>query len=249
MFVNLSAFCDGGGSVLMGTVTAPGKQRLPWDPSACSGLGDHECSGLLGCRVRPDAADNWNRTAPDRWRRLHRRAYEATVAECGRGSVRLLARVWELQARGVLHVHPVVPYGTARQMEAARFYLRSLSELAPQYGFGWVDSRPGKVKPKAPREAAAYLSAYFVKGRGKKAKLWESVTSGAMPKSIIHVSTTLTQRTHCTMRLLRLRRAVHVVWRADLEPAELAAVGRLLEAFRGNIELVPVADPPRGPPA
>ena len=62
----------------------------------------------------------------------------------GRGSVFLVARVWEIQARGVLHVHPVLAYGTARQMAGARAYLERLAELAPQYGFGFVER---KVKP------------------------------------------------------------------------------------------------------
>ncbi len=56
----------------------------------------------------------------DRWRRLHRRAYQETVRQTGRGSVRRLARVWEIQTRGALHVHPVLGYGSALEMAGAR---------------------------------------------------------------------------------------------------------------------------------
>jgi hypothetical protein len=84
----------------------------------------------------------------------------------GRGSVFLVARVWEIQARGVLHVHPVLAYGTARQMAGARAYLERLAELAPQYGFGFVER---KVKPQPAVNAAAYLSSYFVKGQARQA--------------------------------------------------------------------------------
>lgn len=180
------------GDILLSAVTAPGADCLPWDERACAGLGEHKHSGKLGCRVREMAAARWNREAPGRWRRLHRRAYQDTVKRLGRRSVFLVTRVWEIQARGVLHVHPVLAYGTARQMAGARAYLERLAELAPRYGFGFVER---KVKPQPAVNAAAYLSSYFVKGKRGKQALWESVQSPAMPRSIIHVSTRLTQKT------------------------------------------------------
>ena len=97
-------------------------------------------------------AATWNREAPDRWRRLHRRCYQETVARVGPGSVVLLARVWELQMRGVLHVHPVLAYATAREMAGARAYIARLAALAPQYGFGFMER---KLKPKPSTGAAA----------------------------------------------------------------------------------------------
>lgn len=233
----------------MSAVTAPGAEELPWDESACSALGPHKHSGTLGCRVVGCAADDWNQSTPDRWRRLHRRAYQETVRKVGRGSVRLLARVWEIQTRGVLHVHPVLGYGSALEMAGARSYLSRLAVLAPAYGFGFVDHDPSKVKPHPSTGAAAYLSSYFVKGRGRKAALWESVTSGAMPRSIIHVSAQLTQETRCTMRNLRLRRALYVVWGDRPSFAETHLVAEFLDVFAGNVELLRADDPGRAPPA
>lgn len=247
LFANLSAYSEGSGEVLMSAVTAPGADLLPWDRTRCAALGEHKCSGLLGCHVDRIKARRWNLSASDRWRRLHRRAYQLTIKKHGRRSVRLLARIWELQHRGVLHVHPVLGCGTPRQKAGAYFYLERLAELAPQYGFGWVDHRRSKVKPRAPQEAAAYLSSYFVEGKNGKTVLWESVRSSSMPRSIIHVSAELTQRTRCTMRNLRLNRALHVVWRLALDMEDVHAVGELLRAFPGS-ELIPVWEGVRGPP-
>jgi hypothetical protein len=232
------------GDILLSAVTAPGVGCLPWDERVCAGLGEHEHSGKLGCRVQESAAARWNREALGRWRRLHRRAYQDTVKRLGRGSVFLVARVWEVQARGVLHVHPVLAYGTARQMTGARAYLGRLAELAPQYGFGFVER---KVKPQQAVNAAAYLSSYFVKGKRGKQALWESVQSPAMPRSIIHVSIRLTQKTGCTMRTLRLKRAVFYVWRAELPLKEVRALATILQAFPGA-ELVAPGSPDRAPP-
>ncbi len=108
------------GNILLSAVTAPGAGLLPWDTQQCAALGEHRHSGKLGCRVCKVAAREWNESAADRWRRLHRRAYQDAVKRVGKRSVFLVARVWEMQARGVLHVHPVLAYGTARQMVGAR---------------------------------------------------------------------------------------------------------------------------------
>ncbi len=185
LFRNLEAVK---GEIVLGAVTAPGAGTLPWDESVCGALGEHEHSGRLGCRVDGRAAREWNDSAPGRWRRLHRRAYQDTVKRCGRGSVWMVARVWEMQTRGVLHAHPVLAYGTALQKAGARCYVERLAQLAPKYGFGFVER---KVKPQPAVNAAAYLSSYFVKGRRGKATLWESVHSPSMPRSIVHVSVKL----------------------------------------------------------
>lgn len=74
------------------------------------------------------------------------------------------------------------------------------------------------------------------------------MTSGAMPASIIHVSKELTQRTRCTMRNLRLRRGLYVVWGAHLSLEETQLVAEFLNVFRGNVELLRVADTGRAPP-
>ena len=169
------------------------------------------------------------------------------MREFGPGSVVLAARVWELQARGVLHVHPVLGYATARQKAGARAYLARLAQLAASYGFGFVHHERRLVKPMPAENAAAYLSSYFVKGRRGKTALWESVRSPAMPRSIVYVSTKLTMKSGCTMRTLRLKRALLVLWGESVTFDELRVVAALLAAFPGS-RILSRNDPYRGPP-
>ncbi len=144
---------------------------------------------------------------------------------------RLLVRAFERQHRGVLHVHPVLGFSTPAERHAAHLYAHYLAQSAGHYGFGFSERRVRGVSSKA---AAAYLSAYFVTGKKGKLSLWESVTSPDMPRSIIHVSTELTQLTGVTMRELRFRRFVWFILKKTGAPldqarqiAKLAAAGTL----------------------
>lgn len=198
-------------------VTAPGAGQLPWDVEHCAALGAHQHSGKLGCRVDRRHARAWNETASARWRALHRRAYQ----EVRRHGVRptMLVRAFERQHRGVLHVHPVLAFTRPDERHAAHLYVAALAELAPRYGFGFTERR---LRPISRRGAAAYLSAYFVTGKRGKETLQESVRSPDMPRSIIHVSVELTQRTGVTMRELRFRRFVYYVAREAMTSLEEA---------------------------
>lgn len=194
-------------AVTMVTVTGPGQDAgLFWDPSRCAHLGEHRHSGTLGCRVYDEPASAWNRHAPTWWRSLHNQAAQQADREVGSRPV-LLARVWELQRRGILHVHLVLGYSTVQERAAADLYRGSLDRLAPANGFGFVDR---KVDVADPTAAAAYLSSYFVAGKKGKLTLTDSVRSGSMPPSIIYVSPVLSQASGVTMRSLRLKR---YLWR------------------------------------
>jgi hypothetical protein len=195
--------------VLVSAVTAPGVEGgMTWDEHLCRHLGPHNHSGELGCRARTSRAAPWNESAAARWRLLHGEAYRRCVREGLKPW--LLVRVWEMQKRGLLHVHPVLAYSTPRERASADRYLELLDELRQRFGFGYVER---KHRVRDPRAAAAYLSSYFVTGKGGKISLQESVQSNWMPCSIIHVSNKLTQRSGITMRSLRLRRYAWVVWR------------------------------------
>ena len=202
------------------TVTAPGADRLPWDESVCAPLGPHRHSGKLGCRVRREAASKFNEQAPRQWTRLHRSVY----SWCRRNGYRprLLMRVVELQHRGVLHIHPVLANSTASERAGRQAYQRRLARVAGNYGFGFVDR---KSELRSPTAAAAYLSAYFVTGKRGKLNLQESVTSGEMPRSIIHIDFRLTKATGITMRSLRLQRFIWVLMNRPVDDLvrELAA--------------------------
>ena len=229
LFENLAAY--EGESVVLLAVTAPGADQLPWDEDHCRPLGNHRDSGSLDCRVHPLAAREWNQSASDRWRRLHRRAYQAVRRHGVRST--LLVRAFERQRRGVLHVHPVLGFATPAERHAAHLYAGYLQQFAAHYGFGFTERRLRKLSAKA---AAAYLSAYFVTGRKGKESLQESVLAPDMPRSIIHVSTDLTQRRGVTMRELRFRRFVWFIARAAgtcLEEARQIA----LQAVAGTLDL------------
>ncbi len=157
LFDNLVAFADfvrvKDALVVMFAVTAPGADVLPWDQNYCRRLGPHRCSGDLGCRVQRRAAREWNASAPARWRALHRRAYIATARAYGADdALWMLCRVWEKQARGVLHVHPVVAYATPRQKAAAEHYRDRLEMWGGEFGFGFVSR---KFRPQPARGAAS----------------------------------------------------------------------------------------------
>jgi hypothetical protein len=145
----------------------------------------------------------------------------------------LLARVFEKQRRGVLHVHPVLGFKTPAERHAAHLYALYLAELAGQYGFGFSER---KLASRSPRRVAAYLSSYFVAGKKSKLSLQESVMAPDMPRSIIHVSTVLTQATGVTMRELRFRRFVWFI--ADRAACPLDQAREIAtQAVAGTLDL------------
>lgn len=189
------------------TVTGPGEDHgLVWDESVCSHRGPHRHSGPAGCRVASEPADAFNAAAPAWWSELHRQAGQAAKRETGRSPV-LLGRVWELQRRGVLHVHVLTGYSTLAEKAASDAYQAALGRLSARHGFGYVDR---KRQVREPQAAAAYLSSYFVAGKKGKLDLRESVASGKMPHSIVYVRPELSQHSGVTMRALRLKR---YLWR------------------------------------
>ena len=116
--------------------------------------------------------------------------------------------------------------------------MNALCDLAPSKGFGFVDGWEKirhKIKPGV--EAAAYLSGYFVKGKGRKATLTENVQDGDLPRLIVFVGRSLTAKTACTMRNLRLARRLWasregLAPRPDLTYLQWLAVAHVLEHRR-----------------
>ena len=62
------------------------------------------------------------------------------------------------------------------------------------------------MRPRPAREAAAYLSSYFLGGRGHKARLTEAVHNAELPRMPLYVSRRLTRVTKTTMRNKRRQR-------------------------------------------
>jgi hypothetical protein len=220
LLTNLLAY---GGQVWMLTITAPGADLLRWD----------------GTTVEGSAAREWNRTAAARWRELHRWAYQATRRELGNDALRTLARVWQLQRRGVLHLHLVVGFDSAREIAAARYYVARLRERSREFGFGFIDARDragrtGKSTVMEPHRAASYLSRYLA----DSSQLTEAIKLAHRPRQLIWVSPTLKACTGVTMR--RLRRARLLWWIRQRRSSIVTLAGTLPAWFRDPVELVAV---------
>jgi hypothetical protein len=85
LFENLGAYDSGDGHGVMFTITAPGAGDLPWDEEHCAPLGNHRHSGLLGCRVAPRAAEEWNQSCSARYGLLRVAARRLTRRRLGSG--------------------------------------------------------------------------------------------------------------------------------------------------------------------
>lgn len=238
MLVNTEAY---GGDVALLTATAPGTDgvtywhqnpggrwvdvpgwaayRLPWDPARPG-------------KVVASEAHRWNRSAPQRWRRLHRAAAQRARRLHGRFS--LVANSWEFQKRELLHRHLVLGMATPRERAAAHTYALALEELGPRYGFGFIsDTRRNgswrrrglEVIPaqRAGRYVAKYLSP--LDGDGKPT-LSATVTRADVPAHVTYVSRELTQRTGCTMRYLRHVRHCYVL---GIHPRTGETMGSLMD--------------------
>jgi hypothetical protein len=226
--------------VALVTITAPGTEGVPyWARSQTSGGAIRwvDVPDWRAHRIRwldptdrtkgahPTDAYRWNRSAPGRWRDLHRAARQRALRDGHR--VTLLARTWEYQRRGLLHVHAPLGVGTAAELAGAHAYVDALAALAPRYGFGFVDrgrrrsGRHGRAleiipAARAARYVAKYLSPLDDEG---KPTLSETVTKPDVPAQVAYVSRTLTQATGVTMRYLRWRRLAWVL-RVDPDTGE-----------------------------
>lgn len=189
---------------VMFSVTAPGADLYPFDPQFCSHAPGLRCSGKkFGCQVNPEMAEAFNRHAGKWWSELHRAAKTRADRATGfKGKV--AARVWEKQKRGLAHVHGVVSVESPAHVRWAEAYINALGELAPLYGFGFVDGWHKIGRKFWPGvQAAAYLSSYFAGGRGRKMAITENVLAGDLPRLVVFIGRDLTRQTGCTMRSLR----------------------------------------------
>ena len=219
---NLIAY---GGKAVMYTLTPPGADVLPWDRARCSHDPRLPCSGERGCVIQARARKRWNATCQQRLSRLYETVQQAVRREVGERA-NVLAVGKEAQKRGAVHAHYVLGVESASELRAGKSFRRHLERLsqAPRYSFGHVHGK--FVKPKPAREAAAYLSSYFLGGRGHKAKLTEAVLNRELPRLPLYVSRRLTAVTKTTMRNKRRQRHLHVcrdrgrpapAWAADPE--------------------------------
>lgn len=181
--------------VVLVVITAPGVETLPFDPRKCRVYGRHKCSGAIGCRVDERARDAWEATMQERWCSLR----EATVMQLAREGLSSPLVAWgdEDQRRGVWHRNLVLRFGTA----SVRF-VQVLSELAPRYGFGYVDRL---ATPRPGIAAGSYMAGYIASGSGKKdgASVRDIAQRSPSRRRVWWVSPKLTKRSNVTMTALR----------------------------------------------
>lgn len=241
LLTNLLAYA---GKCWLITITAPGVDVLPWAciTRGCEGAQRKRQEGEpKGCcvvcgesKVEPHAAHEWNRTAARRWSELHRWAMQAT-ARAGH-DLRTLARVWQLQERGVLHVHLVEGVESPAEHAAARYYVACLRSRTREFGFGFIDARdkPGKTgRPTVmePHRAAGYLAHYL----GESSQLVKAIALDARPQRLVWISPRLTLLTGCTRR--RLRRARFLWSLRNFGPGVLRYAGALPRWICDPLEL------------
>lgn len=222
---------------VMFSITAPGADLYPFDPQFCSHSPSTRCSGAIGCRVDPEVAEAFNQRAGKWWSELHRAAkVRADRATEHKG--KLAARVWEKQRRGLAHLHGVISVESPAHVRWAEAYITVLRELAPRYGFGFVDGWHKVGRKFWPGvQAAAYLSSYFAGGRGRKMAITENVLAGDLPRLVVFVGRDLTRATGCTMRNLRTSRQLWasrewMVARPRITYEEWLAAAMLLQSRR-----------------
>jgi hypothetical protein len=203
---------------VMFSVTAPGADTYPFDSRFCSHSPSERCSGRIGCRVDPALAEAFNRRAGGWWSELHRASKTRADRATGHKG-KIAARVWEKQKRGLAHLHGVLAVSTPAELAWARAYVTALRELAPRYGFGFVDGWEKIGRKFWPGDqAGAYLSSYFVRGRGRKAPITANVLAGDLPRLVVFVGRDLTRMTGCTMRSLRNARRLWASREGLIEP-------------------------------
>jgi hypothetical protein len=148
----LSAYCDlyaGDGRVLSTVLTCTHKPGW-WDTARCGHPADgSRCSGLSGCRVRPEIEERERKlfTARSRaakkmarteaLRKLRRAGYDVGKERAKRLGV--LMSVVEDQQRGLPHEHVVCPHTTALEIAFTRAFFDALPRAARHHQLGHTD--------------------------------------------------------------------------------------------------------------
>jgi hypothetical protein len=196
--------------------------------------------------VLPAAAELWNDESRRLWRDLNRRAKQradAAIRRLGhdyKGG--LLMYEWELQRRGVWHLHFVLGMETAVEQVWAFEYVAALRELGPSCCFGFVDAKP-LHSPQPAERASGYLSKYLAKWKDDGSMEVTETVLAAGRTLLNYVSRKLTAESGITMRVLRDVRLAWA-WREGYIPAEALDPFTLMHAL---CLLERFSAPPRAP--
>jgi uncharacterized protein YukE len=109
---------------------------------------------------------------------------------------------WELQRRGVWHLHFVLGMETAIERAWAFEYVAALRELGAGCCFGFVDAKPLR-SPQPAERASGYLSKYLAKWKADGSMEVTETVLAAGRTLLNYVSRKLTAESGITMRVLR----------------------------------------------
>jgi hypothetical protein len=201
-----------GGLAAMCTLTAPGVDAgLVWDRAKCTHGPNVSCGKAYGCKVVGAVAELWNDRSRSWWSQLNRVCKQRADRMLSRHGLDrkggVLVYEWELQARGLWHLHFVVGLETAWERIWAIEYCKAMRALAPRYGFGFVDDKPLR-RPEPAEKVARYLSKYLAKWQEDGTFEITETVKTAGRSLLTYVSRGLTARSCCTMRNLRNARTV-----------------------------------------
>lgn len=204
------------------TLTAPGREPLPFDRSIC-GHEAGECSnashkrdpGDVVCKVERFPAARWNGQAPRRWNDWItdlRRVLGVDVQYCGS---------WETQVRGVLHRHVLVWAPGVTE----KLFRRESRRIAIRLGFGrQYDVRPlSGSDTKELAMVAGYIASYVTKCGDELATCINPRTGEIVQGSYRRWSAS--RKWGVTMGQIRAERVQWVMERATASSAAPAAGG------------------------
>lgn len=137
------------------TLTAFGKNELPFDPAFCDHSSGTECSGLIGCRTDEVLASQWNEELKQNWN------WFMTDLERTLKKDLPYWKCYELQARGVLHVHALVrvPFMSQKNFQ------KVVKSVARRWNFG-DRMKVITVTSRNRGAISAYVGKYVTKGSG-----------------------------------------------------------------------------------
>src|SRR5664279_3794358 len=145
------------GRSTMVTLTAPGKDRYPWNKRECTHAKGERCSGKKGCTVNQWDAAEWSLTAGKRQRLLLRAAYMYASRRVPKGEIpEVIAYVMQDQARGLLHSHIALGWTSRRGLAV---YLDGLQRGVVAHDFGSQLHR-GRVS-EDPKALGTYMARYL----------------------------------------------------------------------------------------
>ncbi len=213
------------GTAVMGTITAPGADVLPW----------------VNGRCLPGPLEEWCSTRDARLRRFLEAAHAAARRRTGQRA-NVLATVAEPQQRGAPHWHVACGTETPRATLAAQVFLNFLHDNHERYGFGFCD---GWVKVKRFSEVGKlswYIAGYLTPAEGGRKSMAANFRAPATPRRPMRLSRRLTSATGVTQRNLRRHRHVHC-W-ARLGIAERPVWwGDVDRGFLSYLRALPLLDP------